>query len=253
AAALIAATAAAIPAAPTAAAAQEPAAARDLTPSVTAAGRGEARVTPDRATVLLTVETRARTAAAAAAENARRQRSTLDALAKLGIARNFLGTAGYTVFPEQRYQENQPPVVVGYVARSSVRAEVRRIDQVGPVIDAALAAGSNAVGGVRFAASNIDAMRRSVLDSAVVNGCESAAAVARASGMATGELLDATVVDQGMPYPMAEADFGGVAMASARGAPTPINPGELTVTSTVSTRWRLVAAGAPGARPCRAR
>ena len=247
------ATAAALLAVPADVTAQMPTASRDLTPSVTAAGRGEARVAPDRATVLLTVETRARTAAAAAAENARRQQSTLDALAKLGIARNLLGTAGYTVFPEQRYQENQSPVVVGYVARSTVRAEVRRIDQVGPVIDAALAAGSNAVGGVRFAASNIDAVRRSVLDSAVVNGCESAAAVARASGQTVGELLEATVGDDGNQYPMMDM---APAMAMARGAeatPTPINPGELAVTSTVSTRWRLVAAGAPGARPCRVR
>lgn len=246
-------TALAALAAPADAAAQLPTVPRDLTPSVSAAGRGEARVAPDRATVLLTVETRARTAAAAAAENARRQQSTLDALARLGIARNLLGTAGYTVFPEQRYQENQPPVVVGYVARSTVRAEVRRIDQVGPVIDAALAAGSNAVGGVRFAASTIDAVRRSVLDSAVVNGCESAAAVARASGQTVGELLEATVGDDGGQYPMMDM---GQPMAMARGAeatPTPITPGEITVTSTVTTRWRLVAAGAAGARACRAR
>ena len=220
-------------------------------PSVAASGRGEARVTPDRATVLLTVETRARTAAAAAAENARRQQSTLDALARLGIPRNLLGTAGYNVFPEQRFQENQVPVVVGYVARSTVRAEVRRVDQVGPVIDAALAAGSNAVGGVRFTASNIDAIRRSVLDSAVVNGCESATAVARASGRAVGELLEATVGDDGGQFPVMDA---APMMSMARGAeatPTPINPGELTVATTVSTRWRLVASGSPEARRCR--
>ena len=240
-------------AAPADARAQDAAAPRELPPSVTAAGRSEARVAPDRATVLLTVESRARTAAAAAAENARRQQSTLDALAKLGLPRNLLATAGYTVFPEQRYEENRPPVVVGYVARSTVRAEVRRVDQVGAVIDAALGAGSNAVGGVRFAASNIDAVRRSVLDSAVVNGCETAAAVARASGKAVGELLEATVGDEGQQYPTMDV---AQSMAMARGAestPTPINPGELTVTAGVTTRWRLVAAGAADARPCRVR
>jgi uncharacterized protein YggE len=231
---------------------QQPAVPGEFLPSVSAPGRGEARVAPDRATVLLTVETRAPTAAAAAAENARRQQSTLDALARLGIPRNLLTTAGYNVFPEQRYRENEPPQVVGYVARSTVRAEVRRIDQVGRGIDAALAAGSNAVGGVRFASSTVDVVRRTVLDSAVANGCESAAAVARASGKAIGELLEATVADEGNQFPMQD----GVMMAQARGAestPTPINPGELTVTASVSTRWRLLPSGAAGARPCRSR
>jgi uncharacterized protein YggE len=246
-AALLAAHAAAgLPAAAQAALPPEP------TPSVSAGGRGEARVAPDRATVLLTVETRGANAAAAAAENARRQQSTLDALARLGIARNLLGTAGYSVMPEMRYAENQPPRVVGYVARSTVRAEVRRIDQVGAVIDAALAAGSNAVGGVRFTASNIDAVRRSVLDSAVANGCASAAAVARAAGKVVGELLDAQVADDGnqfMPQDVQMMSMRG----GAEAAPTPINAGDLTVTTSVNTRWRLLPAGAPGARACGAR
>jgi uncharacterized protein YggE len=248
--------ASALAAAPRAALAQLPQvpATFEPTPSVSAPGRGEARVAPDRATVLLTVETRASTAAAAAAENARRQQSTLDALARVGIPRNQLRTAGYNVFPEQRYEENKPPEVVGYVARSTVRAEVRRIDQVGRVIDAALAAGSNAVGGVRFGSSQIDAVRRSVLDSAVVNGCESATAVARASGKAIGELLDASVADDGGQFAAQDVmESPSPMMRGAAATPTPINPGELTVTSSVVTRWRLVPAGAAEARACRAR
>ena len=232
--------------------------AQDLTPtlgepapSVSASGRGESRVTPDRATVLLTVETRAPTAAAAAAENARRQQATLDALARIGIPRALLGTAGYNVFPEQRYEQNEPPKIVGYVARSTVRAEVRRIDQVGRVIDTALGAGSNAVGGVRFFASNLETVRRGALDSAVANACESAAAVARASGKAIGELLQASVGDESYGREGMEMQMADGAQMRTAAAPTPINPGEFTVPVTVSTRWRLIAAGAAGVRACR--
>ena len=236
---------------PALAAAQQPQPA-DPTPSVSSSGRAETRVTPDRATVLLTVETRAATAAAAAAENARRQQATLDALARVGIPRERLGTAGYNVFPEQRYMQNEPPRLVGYVARSTVRAEVWRIDQVGRVIDTALGAGSNAVGGVRFYASNLEAVRRSALDSAVANACQSAAAVARASGMALGELIQASVGGEGYEPPMPMMEMADVAMARQAGAPpTPINPGEFTVPVTVSTRWRLLSPGMAGARQCR--
>jgi uncharacterized protein YggE len=229
----------------------QPYPAADPTPSVSSTGRGETRVTPDRATVLLTVETRAPTAAAAAAENARRQQATLDALARLGIPRNLLGTAGYNVFPEQRYVENAPPQIIGYVARSTVRAEVRRIDQVGRVIDTALGAGSNAVGGVRFFASNIEAVRRAALDSAVANACESATVVARASGKQIGGLLQASVgsgFEPAMEMMEMAADAGAMRQAAA---PTPINPGEFAVPVTVSTRWLLLPAGAEGAHRCR--
>ncbi len=223
----------------------------DPAPSVSAAGRSETRVTPDRATVLLTVETRASTAAAAAAENARRQQSTLDALARIGIPRALLGTAGYNVYPEQRYEQNEPPKVVGYVARSTVRAEVRRIDQVGRVIDTALGAGSNAVGGVRFFASNLEAVRRAALDSAVANACETASAVARASGKVLGELLQASVGGEGGYEPQMEMQMDMGVSARTASAPTPINPGEFTVPVSVSTRWRLLAGGTPGVRACR--
>jgi uncharacterized protein YggE len=219
-------------------------------PGITTTGRGEARVTPDRATVLLTVETRAPTAAAAAAENARRQQATLDALRRLGIPRELLGTAGYNVFPEQQYGPNEPPRITGYVARSTVRAEVRQIDQVGRVIDTALGAGSNAVGGVQFFASNLETVRRSALDSAVTNACETATAVARAGGKVLGELLQANVEGgfEGGP----QMQFAEAAMARGVAAPpTPINPGEFTVPVIVSTRWRLLPAGSPDSRRCR--
>lgn len=231
--------------------AQEAAPALSAMPSVSASGRAETRVTPDRATVLLTVETRASTAAAAAAANARRQQATLDALAGIGIPRELLGTAGYNVRPEHRYVQNEAPRVTGYVAHSTVRAEVRRIDQVGRVIDTALGAGSNAVGGVRFFASNLEAVRRSALDSAVANACETATAVARASGKVLGELLQASVGGDGYEGPMQmEMDYRVMARA-ASAEPTPINPGEFSVPVSVSTRWRLLAAGSTGAQRCR--
>ena len=66
-------------------------------------GQGEAKVTPDRVSVLVNVQTRAATAAAAAADNARRTRAVLDALAALGLTKDQLSTEGYTAYPEMRY------------------------------------------------------------------------------------------------------------------------------------------------------
>jgi hypothetical protein len=43
----------------------------------------------------------------------------------------------------------------------------------------------------------------------------------------------------------------GANVRAAQAAPTPINPGEYRVPVTVTTRWRLLASGAAGAKSCR--
>ena len=69
-------------------------------PSLVTSGQGEAKVTPDRVSVLVNIQTRAATAAAAAGTNAQRTRSVLDALARLGLPKDQLSTEGYSAYPE---------------------------------------------------------------------------------------------------------------------------------------------------------
>src|SRR5215218_11320568 len=63
-----------------------------LPASLVASGQGEAKVSPDRVSVLVNVQTRAATAAAAAAENARRTKAVLDALGRLDLPKDQLST-----------------------------------------------------------------------------------------------------------------------------------------------------------------
>ena len=113
-----------------------------VVPVLSTSGQGEAKVTPDRASVMLNVQTRATTAAAAASENATRTRAVLDAVAKLGLSRDQLSTEGYTVYPEMQYDKNgASPRVSGYVVTNTVRAETKRPEQAGAIVDAALRGG----------------------------------------------------------------------------------------------------------------
>ena len=56
-------------------------------PQIAVTGRGEVKVSPDRATIQISVQTRASTAAAAAAENANKQQAVLAALRASGWVR----------------------------------------------------------------------------------------------------------------------------------------------------------------------
>ncbi|MFL5574920.1 MAG: SIMPL domain-containing protein [Gemmatimonadaceae bacterium] len=208
-------------------------------PSVITSGRGETKVAPDRATVTVTVETHGATAAAAAAENARQQTSTISALRAAGLEAKDVSTAGYSVTPEYQYGPNTKPKVTGYAARNTITAEVKRIDQVGKVIDAALAGGANLIGGVQFSASNTDEARRTALAKAVQQACLDAGAMAKAVGASAGEALElSSQLYEAPPRPLMEVGMMQ-ARAAAADVPTPINPGDFTVTATVVARWPL--------------
>ena len=106
-------------------------------PTLIASGQGEAKVTPDRASVLVNVQTRALTAAAAGADNASRTRAVMTALERLGLIRDQLSTEGYTVYPEMQYDKNGGrPTVSGYVVTNSIRAETKRPEQAGAIVPA---------------------------------------------------------------------------------------------------------------------
>ena len=213
-------------------------------PDIVTSATGEARVTPDRAQIFVGVQTRAATAAQAGADNARKTRAVIDAVKAKGIPADMISTSEYTLYPE--YDHERPraageaggPRVIGYVANNNVRVEVRRIDQVGPIIDAALAAGATRVNMIQFMASNVDAARRNALAEAVARARGDAEALARAAGGSLGPLMELNTQSPPVrPYMAAQAMMrtGGAAMDVA----TPIEPGQQTLTVWVSGRWRF--------------
>jgi hypothetical protein len=204
-------------------------------PQIVVTGTGESTVSPDRATIFLGVQTRATTAAGAGSENARRVRLVLDTLRAVGLTSEQLSTVNYNVSPEMQYSPNgqTPPKVVGYVVTNSVRAELRRLDDVARVIDAALAKGANEVSSLQLYSSKADSARRAALASAVADARADAETLARAAGGSLGMLIELTSVES----PIRPIMTRGEAMAVAK---TPIEGGTQTITATVTARWTLL-------------
>jgi uncharacterized protein YggE len=208
-----------------------------LTPQIAVIGRGEIKVTPDRATIQISVQTRAATAAAAASQNASKQQAVLSALRNLGLTNEQLSTINYNVYPEQRYQEGKDPVIVGYNVTNTILVDARKLTQVGPIIDAALAHGANMISSLQFYASNTEAARRSAIGIAIENARADADAAAKAAHGSLGTLLEITIGSYAPPPPRPQAMMRVGATASAD---TPINPGDETLSVEVSTRWRFI-------------
>lgn len=210
-----------------------------LPPRINTSGEGQVRVTPDRATVFIGVQSRALTAGAAAADNAKRQKAILDTLKALGLGPDQLATQNYSVSPEMKYEPTTGNGrVVGYVVSNTVRAELKRIDQVGAIIDAGLAKGANQIGGVQFSVSNAAEARRTAMAEAVANAKADAEVLARAAGGSLGQLIEIA-----SSSPMIRPMYGEVGIqmrGKTDAAQTPIEPGEQTITANVSAVWQFI-------------
>src|SRR5688572_5657436 len=219
--------------------AQEPTPGRPTVPQIVTSAHGEVRIAPDRATINIGVQSRAATAAAAAAQNSQRQRAVIDAIKAKGVPAEQIATSNFNVIPETRYdREGQAaPRTTSYLVINTITVEVRRIDLVGPIIDAALGAGANQINSLAFGVSNPDSARRQALAVAVAKSRADAEVIARAAGGTLGSLIEINAVDGYTPAPprpfMARE-------AMAADAKVPVEPGQETITASVSARWQFL-------------
>lgn len=214
-------------------------------PEINTNGRGEFRLAPDYAYVTVGVTTQAAGAIETASTNAAKVAAIVSALRALGLSEQQVTTSGYNLTQVYEYPKNRQPRLSGFTARNTIRAEVRRLDDLGKVIDAAISAGATDVSSIQFLASSTDQARRTALSDAVKQARSDADVIARAAGGTLGRLIAVTTT--GVSLPIAIRGFGMESMqlsAAVSGVnpamPTPIAPGELNVVATVSTRWEFL-------------
>jgi uncharacterized protein len=214
---------------------------------------GETRVTPDRALVQVTVDSRGESAATAAAENRTKQERVIDAVKATGVASPQIRTAGYRVYAEYAQPERgKAPKVTGYRASNTIQVEVRSVENIGKIIDAALGAGATNIGSVGLYASNTDSARREAVRLAVTKARGEAESAATAAGGTLGTLIELTIDPGAVPRPLLQnvvVTAAATGMSSGGDMPiapmyTPVEPGESLVLAVVRVRWQFV----PGAR-----
>jgi hypothetical protein len=211
-------------------------------PVISVGATGETQVVPDRARLSMGVQTQAPTAADASARNARVQRAVMDTLRALGVPDAQISTSGYNVYPEQTYDpQGRRSRITGYNVQNTVVVELRRIDQVGPALDAALAKGANQVSSLQFYSSQVEVAQRRALQNAIERARADAEAMATAAGGRLGDLLELNSGMNMRPQPVFAPAEMRMATRAADAPPTPISEGTQTVTATVSGRWRFVA------------
>jgi hypothetical protein len=202
--------------------------------TITVPGRGTVRVDPDVATIRFGAIVVRPTAGDARSAAASTMQAVLDALTARGVDRRDLQTMLVGLDVVREYLPEGGSRVTGYQLTNTLEATVRRIDTVGGLIDAALAAGATSMDGLTFRLADptealAEARRRAVADARA-----RAATLADEAGVTLGTVVAITeggALPPGPPRPMAETR-----MKASADVATPVEAGanELEIAVTVA-------------------
>jgi uncharacterized protein YggE len=171
------------------------AAAGEPEPSINVSGEGEAGVAPDMAIVSLTVTREGKTAREALSANNRAMEEVLAAMRKRGIEDRDLQTSNFNIQP--RYTqvtrtasgERPAPRIDGYTVRNGLTVRVRKLADLGEILDQSVSLGVNEGGGVQFTNADPSKAIEEARVSAVKDAMARAQTLAGAAGVKTGRIL----------------------------------------------------------------
>ncbi len=197
---------------------------------IRAVGEGKASGKADQVQVDLAVVTQAATAQEAASQNATQTTAVLTQLRQLLGANADIKTLNYSLSPVYNYpRDGSPATLSGFTANNTVEATVGDLSLAGKIIDTAIQAGANRVDSLRFSVKDDQPLKAQALRSASLQARAHADAIALGLGVRLGAIIAAA---EGFNVGILTADARATVAASA--APTPVQPGNIDVTATVT-------------------
>lgn len=205
--------------------------------SVTVSGSSQIKAEPDMATVRLGVEERRpELEDARSAVNGVVSRF-LKLTEDMGIPDERVSTAAAFINPDYEWHpQTRERKLLGYVVSRQLVVDLRDLDQLGPLIEAALEVGVNQVSPPEFSTSRRDEIEKRALAEAAVDARGRAAIVADALGMALGPVRD--IQAHGRPQPVFRGAARMEVAAADAGAQT-YQPGEIIISASVTAAFDL--------------
>lgn len=197
-------------------------------------GEGRVRVQPDVAILFVGAEATGKELAKAVADATDRMRRIQAALAAAGVPERDVRTTRHDVQVQRAYREGREGEITGYAVSDEVRVVVRELSRLPAVLERVVAAGSNALRGLSFEKDDPAPEQREALARAVADARAKAEVLAKAAGVALGEVLE--LAESG---PRAIVPQRGVSAMAMRAEGAPVSPGELEITAAVDATWAI--------------
>ena len=201
-------------------------------------GVGTVSLTPDIAYIYLGVHTEQASASEAVSQNNAQTQKVIDALKKMGVDAKDIRTTNFSIWPSQNYAPDGTPLEIKYMVDNTVYVTVRDLKKLGDLLDSVITAGANTVNSIAFDVADKTAAMKQARDAAVKSAQEQAQELADVAGVKLGVITNISFYDT-----TASPVFGGYGKGGGGGSEAalavPINPGELTLTVSVSMVYEI--------------
>jgi uncharacterized protein YggE len=199
---------------------------------VTVVGSGQVQGVPDMLTADVAIEFAAPDVTTATNQTNERQRAVIDALTSSGIDSKDVSTTQVSLQPE--YGENS--TISGYRASNAIQVKIRKLDSASQVLTAIINAGGNAtrINSVSYSIEDDSKLVTDARARAFEDAQDRATQYAHLSGLSLGKVISISEAPGSAPPPPPVPMPRG-AMASQM----PLQPGEQTVSFTVTAVWEL--------------
>lgn len=199
-------------------------------------GAGAARVRPDSLRVDVGVEVRAATLDQAREQAGRVTRLVIDAIRATGIPNLAIETKVIQVNPVYAaHHADQPPSIIGFAASNHVSVTLRNApdaelgDRGSRILDAAVTAGANSVGGLELFLADPVPAQSQALEAAVLDAQHDAEIIAKAANVTLAGLRSVEESSAGRIVPRAITLQAGVS--------TPVEVEDIVVQSNVTAKF----------------
>lgn len=190
-------------------------------------GKGSVFVQPDRASIVIGVNTENIQLAEAQRENSQKTVNVIAEITGLGVKEEDIRTQTYQIQPQYDFV-NGEQVFTGYRVIHELAVEIENINLVGKVIDEAVEAGANMVGNISFHVTALETYYEMALNRAIGNAVAKADSVGRKINTFVNKtpirIIEKTTANAvPMPYTAMQAVSGS----------TPVQPGIAEVTANI--------------------
>ncbi|MEK5233759.1 SIMPL domain-containing protein [Lysinibacillus sp. FSL K6-0232] len=197
---------------------------------ITVTGNGQVMAAPTSSQLQIEVQTRGKNVQQPQQDNATIMRQVIQALVALGVPREDIQTATYTITPLYNYEDGQQ-IFNGYEVINAIIVNTSDLDNIGFIIDTAIENGANRIANIQFNVNQMDAYYQQALTLALHDAQIKAKTIADTMRIALPPLPIEITEEQ------ANTPILYRSMADSSGF-TPIEQGQIPVHATVRVKFQ---------------
>ena len=198
-------------------------------------GTGRVSVKPNMVQASIGVEVTANNLAEATSQANTKSNAVIEKIKSMGVDAKDIQTTNYSVQPITQQRPNTTPSITGYRINNQLSVRIRKMEDAGKILDAAIAAGANNIYGVSFSVDDPTPYQQQARAAAVKDAMDKAGQLAKAANIQLGKVLTISEASTA-PRPIMRA--ANLAF-SADAASVPIESGELEISVSVEMKFAV--------------